>query len=52
MKNFQNELLSISKSISELAIQTEALAEYINEEYTEKNPTQSSMPSETTAKVP
>jgi len=49
MKNFQKELLSISKSISALAIQIEALAEYINGDYIEKNPTQSPMPAETTA---
>ena len=41
MKEFQNELQSISKIISELAIRVEALADNINAESTEMIPTNS-----------
>ena len=50
MKKFQKELLSISKSISRLAVKIETLAKRINGEQTKTNPAESSLPAETIVK--
>ncbi len=51
MNNFQKELLSISKSISELAFQLEALAKGINRKSIKKNPNRSSTSSKKIAGI-
>jgi hypothetical protein len=50
MKNFHKELLSISKSVSELAVKLETLAKNINGERLKENPAESPSSSKTIAK--